>query len=135
MLISGCGMVTIIGIVSNCSFYHILIFTLTPFRIRSLNVPVLAILSLGFLDRQSHCIYSCHPTTDEIYEKSRKRSISPDVATGSKDDTSPTNEKYTLLLDKAAVPEIVSHFELPPSAETDLLRALEQTTNRLKTGR
>jgi hypothetical protein len=39
-----------------------------------------------------------------------------------------------ILLRKEAIPRIVTHFELPASAEADLYRALDQTEARLKEG-
>jgi len=36
-----------------------------------------------------------------------------------------------LILDRDAVPDIISYFDLPKSAESDLYRALGQTSNRL----
>jgi len=41
------------------------------------------------------------------------------------------NATEELILDREAVPDIVSYFDLPKSAESDLYRALDQTSNRL----
>lgn len=45
--------------------------------------------------------------------------------------TNTSSAEEELILDREAVPDIVSYFDLPKSAESDLYRALDQTSNRL----
>lgn len=45
--------------------------------------------------------------------------------------TDDNNAPEELILDREAVPHIVSYFDLPDSAQSDLYRALDQTSNRL----
>jgi len=91
---------------------------------------------------------------DKIYENCRQRlsqgrpsnsTTSPNSqATNNPPDNH--NDKYAvtvsdesnvteeLILDREAVPDIVSYFDLPSSAESDLYRALNQTSKRLSKG-
>lgn len=61
---------------------------------------------------------------DEIYAQYTPASSSPEPST--------STTQHELLLTRDAVPAIVERFELDPSADTDLYRALEQV--RLRTG-
>ncbi|KLO09062.1 hypothetical protein SCHPADRAFT_834439 [Schizopora paradoxa] len=96
---------------------------------------------LESLLKQGAIIPEANTGLDKIYENSRKRltkaSSTPDSPKSNCPDDSQTtpsdqnNVPEELILDREAVPHIVSFFDLPSSAESDLYRALDQTSNRL----
>ncbi|KAH8114328.1 mitochondrial K+-H+ exchange-related-domain-containing protein [Phellopilus nigrolimitatus] len=81
-----------------------------------------ALLKRGLIEPESNI------GLDRIYEKYRPASdSSTTLPLGSR-----SNVEGRILLSKEAVPKIVSFFELPPIAEADLYRALDQTGKRLR---
>ena len=60
-------------------------------------------------------------TLDKIYEKN----------TPEKSGATDSGDTERVVLDKEAVPRVITLFELPSTASADLLRALEQTHTRI----
>jgi len=99
---------------------------------------------LESLLRQGAIVPEVNVGLDQIYENCRHR-LSQASSTGSNSnnpagttdahgaDTAKVKDGATeeLILDREAVPDIGSYFDFPKGAESDLYRALEQTSNTL----
>ncbi|KAL5524460.1 hypothetical protein ACEPAF_9600 [Sanghuangporus sanghuang] len=72
---------------------------------------------------------------DKIYEEHQPASPSSSESSSGPNSKPPPDEdngEERIVLSREAVPKVVGLFELPPSAASDLYRALDQTEHRLR---
>jgi hypothetical protein len=79
------------------------------------------------LDANLDNIYARHASSDAIHDETKS------ISEGEKDGESRTKEKK-VLLGRDAIPHILELYGLPESAASDIYRAVEQASARLRKG-